>query len=263
MKGTGKVNNIINEKWPSEHVALLELNRPEYYNAFNMDLLLEMEKRLEKLTGNDIRVLIITGTDKSFSSGADLKEIKTYSSQEMRDFSLAGHRVCKKIEDFPCPVIAGVNGYALGGGCELACSCDLIYATESSKFGQPESKVGLITGWGGTFRLPRHIGVVKAKELVFTGKIITAGEASDIGLVNAVFPDDQFMDKVLEVAEQIAKNAPIANRLSKKMLNRYQNDIESLIHEESLALAFCATCEDQKEGIEAFLAKREPVFQNR
>ncbi len=257
------MNNIINEKWPSEYVALLELNRPEYYNAFNMDLLLEMEKCLEKLKEKDIRALVITGTDKSFSSGADLKEIKTYSTQEMRDFSLAGHRACKNIEDFPCPVIAAVNGYALGGGCELACACDLIYAAESAKFGQPESKVGLIPGWGGTFRLPRHIGVAKAKELIFTSKIITAGEASDIGLVNMVFPDDQFMGKVLDVAEQIAMNAPIANRLSKKMVNRYQSDIESLIHEESLALAFCASCEDQKEGIEAFLTKREPVFKNR
>ncbi|UCH63426.1 MAG: enoyl-CoA hydratase/isomerase family protein [Fidelibacterota bacterium] len=257
------VNNIISEKWPAEHTVILELNRPEHYNALNMDLLLEMEKCLEKQKGDDARVLIITGADKSFSSGADLKEIRAYSSQEMREFSLTGHRVLKKIEDFPCPVIAAVNGYALGGGCELACSCDLIYAAESAKFGQPESKVGLIPGWGGTFRLPRHIGVVKAKELVFTGSIIAAGEAADTGLVNAVFPDDQFMDKVLEIAEQIVKNAPIANRLSKKMLNRYQDDIESLIDEESLALAFCASCEDGKEGIEAFLAKREPVFQNR
>jgi len=257
------MSNLIIEECPSKHIVILRLNRPEKYNAFNLDLLHELEKRMEKLSKKDIRVLIITGTDKSFSSGADLKEIKTFNSQEVREFSLVGHRVFQKIENFPCPVIAAVNGYALGGGCELACACDLIYAADSAKFGQPESKVGMITGWGGTFRLPRHIGVPRAKELLFTGKIITAGEASEIGLGNMVFPEDQFMDKVLDVAEQIAKNAPIANRLSKKMLNRYQSDIQSLIHEESLALSFCVFSEDQKEGIDAFLTKREPVFKNR
>ncbi len=257
------MSNLIIEEWPAEHIALLRLNRPEYFNAFNIKLLHELEKRLEILNAKDIRVLVITGMDKSFSSGADLKEIITFDNRKVREFSLIGHRVFEKIETFPCPVIAAVNGYALGGGCEFACACDLIYAADSAKFGQPESKVGMITGWGGTFRLPRRIGVARAKELIYTGKIITAGEASEIGLVNEVFPEDQFMEKVLDVAEQIAKNAPIANRLSKKMLNRYQSDIESLIHEESLALASCASSDDQKEGIDAFMKKREPVFKNK
>lgn len=257
------MHDVLIKERPFDHTALLRLNRPESHNALDINLLQELEKQLDLLHQEDIRVLIITGAGNSFSSGADLKQIKTFDADQAREFSLAGHRVFEKLENFPCPVIAAVNGYALGGGCELACACDLRYAATSAKLGQPESRVGMVPGWGGTFRLPRYIGVAKAKELVFTGRMLTATEAAHIGLVNAVFPDDQFMEQVTVRSNAIASNAPIANRLSKKMLNRYPYEIQPLIDEESLALSHCVTTDDQTEAIDAFLEKRAPVFRNR
>ena len=257
------MNQYIIEETISEHIVVLRLDRLDTFNAFNFDMLKELETQLDVLREKDFRVLILTGTGKSFSSGADLKELQSFDSFTARQFSLLGHKVLNKIENFPCPVLAAINGYALGGGCELACACDLRYASDTAKFSQPESKVGMITGWGGTFRLPRYIGVARAKELIFTGKIITAQEALNIGLVNAVFSQDQFLNNVLQVATKIAKMAPIANRLSKKMLNRYPHDVETLVNEEGLALAHCVQTEDQTEAINAFLQKREPIFKNK
>jgi len=253
---------IITEKI-TNYTVYIRLNRLEVYNAMNFEMLEDLGNKLDELSKTDIRCLVFTGTGKSFSSGADLKEIKEFDPNMARNFSLAGHKVLDKIENFPCPVIAAINGYALGGGLEFACACDLRYATESAKFGQPESKVGMITGWGGTFRLPRYIGVARAKELIFTSKLINATEAHAYGLVNDVFRDDKFMENVFNIARKIEKNAPIANRLSKKMLNRYPYDLDNIKDEESLALSHCVNTEDQKEAINAFLEKREPVFNNK
>jgi enoyl-CoA hydratase/carnithine racemase len=256
-------NFIIREKL-SEYIVILRLNRPETFNACSYELLEILEKNLDELLNEkDLRTLIITGTDKSFSSGGDLKQLKDFGPEDARKWCDFGHRLMSKIEYFPVPVIAAINGYCLGGGAEIAIACDLRYASESAKLGSPESKVGMITGWGGTFRLPRLIGVARAKELAYTGKLITAIEAKEIGLVNDVYSNEQFKDKVNEIAEQIAKMAPHSNRLSKKMLNRYPFDLNVIKNEESLALAYCVTTEDKTEAINAFLEKRDPVFKNK
>jgi len=256
-------DTLIREEQVAEYVTVLTLDRPEVQNAFNLEMLGMLEQILDRLQSSDVRALMLTGTGRAFSAGADLKQIQTFDEAKAREFSLRGHQVFRKIERFPAPVIAAVNGYALGGGCELACACDLRYAAESAKLGQPESRVGMITGWGGTFRLPGIVGPAKAKEMVFTARLLSATEAREVGLVNAVFPDEGFLDRVTEVASSIAERAPIANALSKRMLNRYPGDVQAMINEESLALAYCVTTEDQTEGINAFLEKRSPTFQNK
>ncbi len=248
---------------PAEYITTLRINRPDAQNALNFTVLDSLEAHLLELQNSEIRALIVTGTGGVFCSGADLKLIADFSPADAREFSVRGHEVLQLIEEFPAPVIAAVNGYALGGGCELACACDLRYTGESAQWGQPESRVGMITGWGGTFRLPRIIGVARAKELVFTAKMIDAREAHAIGLVNDIFPDEELLDSVAQVAGEIARNAPVANKLSKRMLNRFRDDKEAVKTEESLALAFCVTTEDQSEGIRAFLEKRSPVFRNK
>jgi enoyl-CoA hydratase len=246
----------------SAHVVSLTLDRPEVYNALNFEVLEELSRTLDDLAGGDVRALIITGAGKSFCSGADLKEIGGFFPEEAKRFSLAGHRAFDKIEGFPCPVIAGVNGFALGGGCELACACDLIYASDRAKFGQPEAKVGMITGWGGTFRLAERIGRHRAKELFFTGRIITAAEAREIGLVNGIFPAEDFWKNIIAAAGMIAANAPIPIRLEKSMMNRIHADPEARRTAEAEALYRCVETADQKEGVAAFLEKRSPVFKN-
>lgn len=257
------MSEFIQQEELAEHIILLRLNRPESYNALNFELMRQFEARLKSLEDEDIRAIILTGTAKSFSSGADLKEIQQFDQNTAREFSLAGHRLFSAIEQFPAPVLAAVNGYALGGGCELACACDIRYAAESAKFGQPESRVGMIPGWGGTFRLARYVGVARAKEMIYTGRMVPADEAQATGLVNGVFDDDALLESVLDIAKKIATNAPIATRLSKKMLNRHPWDLQTLVNEEALALAHCVNTEDQTEAIQAFLEKREPKFQNK
>jgi enoyl-CoA hydratase len=246
----------------SAHVVSLTLDRPDVYNALNFDILELVSRTLDDLAGRDVRALVITGTGKSFCSGADLKEIGGFSPEEAKRFSLAGHKVFDKIEGFPCPVIAAVGGFALGGGCELACACDLIYASDKAKFGQPEAKVGMITGWGGTFRLAERVGRHRAKELFFTGRTIAAPEAWEISLVNGIFPAEDFWKNVLAVAETIAANAPIPIRLEKRMINRTGGEPEKCRREEAEALYLCVETADQKEGVSAFLEKRPPVFKN-
>lgn len=257
------MSDFIQQEDLTEHIILLRLNRPDSYNALNFELMRQFESRLKSLEDKDIRAIILTGTAKSFSSGADLKEIQHFDQDTARKFSLAGHRLFSAIEQFPAPVLAAVNGYALGGGCELACACDIRYAAESAKFGQPESRVGMIPGWGGTFRLARYVGIARAKEMIYTGRMLSTEEALEIGLVNEVFDAGALLDSVLEIAKKIASNAPIATRLAKKMLNRHPWDVQALVNEEALALAHCVNTEDQKEAIQAFLEKREPQFQNK
>lgn len=256
------MSELVERDRPDEFVVRLRINRPDVRNAMNRAVLRAFHDHLDTLADDDVRALIITGTGGAFSAGADLREVQTLTPHEGRDFSRAGHELFNRIEQLPYPVLAAINGHALGGGCELACACDLRYAVASAKLGQPESKVGMIPGWGGTFRLPRIIGIAAAKELIFTGALVEAHEARELGLVNRVFDEDTFEEQVLERASAIASNAPIANREAKRLLDRYAADRQTMINEESLALAYCVSTEDQSEAIDAFLEKRTPSFKN-
>jgi enoyl-CoA hydratase len=257
------VSDLIIREQPADCITLLRLNRPDALNAFNVALLAELERHIDGLaTQADLRAVIITGVGKAFCAGGDLKALQNFDPQQAQHFALTGHRVMQKVEACGCPVIAAVNGYAFGGGGELALACDLRYAARGAKLGFPESKVGMITGWGGTFRLPRYVGIAKAKEMIFTGSILNADEANTFGLVNAVFEPEDLLDQVLAVAREIAANAPVANRLSKRMLNRYAGDPQAMAHEEALALSLCMATHDQREAIQAFYEKRSPVFTN-
>ncbi len=257
------MNDQLVKEQIDEHIVSFRINRPDVLNAFSFDLLDDIEAALDELDKENTRAVIFTGTGKAFCAGADLKKLKEFDAETGRQFALAGHRVLNKVEQFPCPVIAAINGFCMGGGLEFASACDLRYAVDTAKFGLPESRVGMITGWGGTFRVPRYIGVARTKEMIFTAKILDAATAKDWGLVHDIFSGDVLMDKVIEIAKQIAKLSPIGNRLSKRMLNRYPYDINDLCTQESLALYACVNSEDQTEALNAFVEKREPVFKNR
>lgn len=256
------MSSLVHRDWPLDHVARLRLDRPDAKNAINWDVLDALDDHLDALVDQDVRALLLTGTGDAFSVGADLKEIQTLTPTDARAFSKAGNALFSRVETFPAPVLASVNGYALGGGCELACACDLRYATASARLGQPETGVGMIPGWGGTVRLPEIVGRATAKELVLTGASLDAQTAREKGLVHDVFDDATFSDQVLERARTVAANAPIANREAKRLLNRSPTDRQAALNEESLALAHCVATEDQSEAISAFLEKRTPTFKN-
>jgi len=256
------VSSLVQRDRPLDHVVRLRLDRPNAKNAMNWDVLAALNDHLDALGEKDVRALLLTGTGDAFSVGADLKEIQTLTPTDARAFSRAGNDLFSRIETFPAPVIASVNGYALGGGCELACACDLRYATASARLGQPETTVGMIPGWGGTVRLPEIVGRATAKELVLTGEPIDAQTAREKGLVHDVFDDATFSNQVLDRARTVAANAPIANREAKRLLNRSSTDRQAAANEESLALAYCVSTEDQSEAIAAFLDDRTPTFKN-
>lgn len=248
-----------------EHIAVVTINRPEALNALNGDVIQELDRMADLLSEKeDLRAVILTGEGRSFVAGADIGVQSVFNYDEALQWGEAGCRVFKKWEDMPVPTIAAVNGFALGGGCELALSCDMIIAGEKAKFGQPEVGLGITPGFAGTQRLTRKVGSFKAKEMIFTARHISATEAGKIGLANKVVPQEELMDAALDMAKAIAKNAPIAVRLSKESINNVnQMNLTEGMKAENLLFARCYETEDQKNGMKAFLNKEKAVFQNR
>ena len=247
-----------------EGIATITFNRPKALNALNAALLEEFSKALDEIAADEnIRVLILTGAgDKSFVAGADITELATYNSLAAKAFSQNGHAIIAKLQALPIVVIAAVNGFALGGGTEIAIACDFIYASENAKFGQPEINLGLIPGFGGTQRLPRLIGPNMAKELVFTGKMISSAEAKQIGLANKVVPQDQLLEEVMRTAREIASKGKVSLRAAKQTINYGLNtDLATGIHIEVEGFGMCYASSDSKEGTSAFLEKRKAAFQ--
>lgn len=253
-------NNIIFEK--QDNIGILKINRPKALNALNTETICEIEQAVSEIKNDpEIKVLVLTGEGKAFIAGADIVEMKDKTPEEARTFAAMGMKVFREIELMEKPVIAAVNGFALGGGCELSMSCDIRIAGEKAKFGQPETGLGITPGFAGTQRLPRLVGAGKAKELIFTAKIINAEEAEKIGLVNSVVPQEELMDKVMEMAKQIAANSPMAVKYAKSAINRgYETDIETGMYIERDIFGLCFASEEQIEGMTAFVEKRKPDF---
>ncbi|WML37875.1 short-chain-enoyl-CoA hydratase [Clostridium sp. OS1-26] len=255
--------NIILEK--EGKVAIVTINRPKALNALNSETLRELDAAINDVSEDkEIFALIVTGTGKAFVAGADIAEMKDLNTIEGRDFSLLGNRVFRKLENMEKPVIAAINGFALGGGCELSMACDIRIASSKAKFGQPEVGLGIIPGFGGTQRLSRLVGEGMAKELIFSGKIIDAQEALRIGLVNKVVEPEQLIEEVKTLAKTITAQAPIAVKLCKVAIAKgMQCDIDTGISYEAEVFGLCFSTLDQKEGMTAFIEKRDKTFRNR
>lgn len=243
----------------ADHIATITINKPEALNALNDQVLVDLDAAVTEVENNDdVYVAIITGAGKAFVAGADISQMKDLTTAEGKKFGRLGNDVFLKVENMTKPVIAAVNGFALGGGCELASSCDIRLASENAIFGQPEVGLGITPGFGGTQRLPRIVGMAKAKELIFTGNNIRADEALAIGLVSKVVPRGEVVDAAIELAKQIAKNAQVAVRQSKSAMNSgMQVDIHTATSIEAEAFGACFATEDQKMAMTAFVEKRK------
>ena len=240
-------------------IGIITINRPKALNALNSAVLDELGKTLDAVDQEAIRCLILTGAgEKSFVAGADIGEMSTLTKAEGEAFGKKGNDVFRKLETFPIPVIAAVNGFALGGGCEISMSCDIRICSENAVFGQPEVGLGITPGFGGTQRLARIVGTGKAKEMIYGARNIKAEEAYRIGLVNNVYPAEELMPAAKKLASTIARNAPIAVRNCKRAINEgIQVDMDqAIVIEEKLFGSCFETC-DQKEGMNAFLEKRK------
>ena len=238
-------------------VGIVTINRPKALNALNSEVLKEIEAAFDAIDLDATRAVILTGAgEKSFVAGADIGEMSTLTKEEGEAFGKTGNDVFRKIETFPIPVIAAVNGFALGGGCEISMSCDIRLCSDNAVFGQPEVGLGITPGFGGTQRLARLVVAGKAKDMIYTAFNIKADEAYRIGLVNAVYPQAELMDAAKKMAAKIAKNAPIAVRACKKAINEgLDADMDQAIVIEEKAFGSCFETEDQKAGMEAFLNK--------
>lgn len=249
-----------------DSIAIVTIDRPEALNALNGDVIAELEQVVTALENDrDVRCLILTGEGRSFVAGADIGEQYPLDLDGGRRWGRRGSALMRRIEKLELPTIAAVNGFALGGGCELALSCDIILASEKAKFGQPEVGLGIIPGFGGTQRMARIIGTGPAMELIYTADTIDAQRALEIGMVNHVVPADQLMDEAMKLAQKICTNAQKAIRASKLAIRRgIDCDISTAVSYEALAFATCFGTEDQKEGMQAFLEKRkEKHFKNK
>jgi enoyl-CoA hydratase len=247
-------------------IGILTINRPKALNALNIETLQEIQMGIQEVKDHsEVRVLILTGSgEKAFVAGADISQMKDMNSIEALNFSKLGHLTLRMIQDLDRPVIAAVNGYALGGGTEIALACDFIYASENARFGLPEVTLGIFPGFGGTQRLPRLIGKGNAKELIFTGKMISAQEAYQMGIVNRVFPQAALMEETKKTAAQIASNGAIGIRLAKMVADAgFDMDLNEACTLESYAFGVGFATEDQREGMTAFIEKRKPNFKGR
>jgi enoyl-CoA hydratase len=255
---------IIYEK--SEGIATITINRPEALNAFSAEVVSEILQAIEDVKADEsVRVVVLTGAgEKAFSAGADIKAMKGMNALKARELSQMGERLCNALENLEKPVIAAINGYALGGGLEVAMACDIRIASENARMGQTEINIGLIPGWGGTQRLTRLIGATKAKELIFTGKMIDARTAEQLGLVNMVVPQDKFRETVRQFALELAQKAPVALKVAKALINKgAEISLDAAIALEREGFGVVASTEDLQEGVSAFIEKRKPVFKGK
>ena len=225
----------------------------------------ELDRRIDEVAADkNVRALILTGAGRSFVAGADIEQQSQFDLEGGREWGKNGSAIFRKLELLEIPTIAAVNGFALGGGCELALACDLILAGEKAKFGQPEVGLGITPGFSGTQRLPRRVGIGKAKELIFTGKMIKAEEAERIGLVNMVFPQEELLEGAKTLAKEILSNGPMAVKYAKAAINKgFDADMDTAIGIENEYFAMCFATEDQKEGMTAFLEKRNAEFKGK
>ncbi len=244
-------------------VAVITVNNPPV-NSINFDVLFGFLECFTYLAEQpSLTAVILTGEGKAFIAGADIREICDGGDDFLCRSSKQGHEIFSCIENFPVPLIAAINGVALGGGLELAICCDILIASEKAKFGLPETALGIVPGWGGLSRLPKIVGVGQAKKIIFTAEHIPAARAMEIGLVQEVAPPEQLMERAMEIAEKISKNGPVAVREAKKVLNRAKEmSLQSAIYCEQEAVRFCCHSRDKIEGIDAFLKKRTPEFTN-
>lgn len=259
-----KYNHILIEV--TENIGWLKINRPDSLNALNSEVVESLEYALRDLEQDAaVKVVVITGAgEKAFVAGGDIKEMAAIAPLAARAFARKGQQMIEYIEKMHKPVIAAVNGYALGGGLELALACDFIYASDKAKLGLPEVTLGVIPGFGGTQNLPRLIGPNRAKELIFSGKILSAQQAKEWGIVNEVFPTEELSARVMEIAQAISRNGMIAVASAKDaIVNGMNMAKEDGLRYESSLFATLFTTEDQKEGMQAFIAKRKPEFKTK
>lgn len=249
------------------HIAIITINKPQVLNALSTEVLTDLNQALDEIeeSKNTYAVIITGAGEKSFVAGADIAEMKDKNKEQAAEYGAFGNKVFLRIEHFPCPVIAAVNGFALGGGCELAMACDIRIASNKARFAQPETGLGITPGFGGTQRLARLIGIGRAKELIYTCRQVKADEALSIGLVNAVTEPEKLMEEAVHMAAMIAANAPIAVRFAKQAINEgLQTTIQSGIDIETEKFSYCFKTEDQKAAMNAFVKKEKPVpFNNR
>jgi enoyl-CoA hydratase len=255
--------NILVEK--KESIGIIKINRPNNLNALNKDTIVELTKAVDELEKDkNIKVAILTGEGKAFIAGADIKQMKEMNPSEAKKFAEMGHKLLMNIEKSRLPFIAAINGYALGGGCEVMMACDICIAATSAKIGQPEINLGIHPGFGGTQRLPRLVGRMKAKELLLTGDNIDANEAHRIGLVNMVVADDKLKEEVEKIASKIASKSTVQTDFIKSLVNKgVEMDLSKACELEISYFSKSFQTEDQKEGMTAFLEKRKPNFKGK
>ncbi|MGC1244270.1 MAG: enoyl-CoA hydratase-related protein [Chryseosolibacter sp.] len=253
---------IVNEQYDT-FVALIRINRPKELNALSTQLMQELRDALQQLDRDDnVRSIIVTGNEQAFAAGADIKQMADKSSTDM--LLIDQFSTWDQIRKIKKPIIAAVSGFCLGGGCELAMTCDMIIASETARFGQPEIKIGVMPGAGGTQRLARTIGKARAMEMILTGRFITAEEALAMGMVNKVVPVEMYLREAVSLAREIAQMSPIAIQLAKESVNRaFETPLDEGLQFERKNFYLCFSSEDQKEGMRAFIEKRKPEYRGR